>query len=124
MRGFPLHISLIAEAHRDRGSKYVFEDRLFAAPAIIAYDFAVALQKPLHRIYYSDDQHPKVEIERKSEPFGKLSAAIMGCALIKLSISRGWTTGGCGGPSTGRSRSSNWRMMRKPLHGSIAQHTT
>lgn len=94
MGGYPLHISLIAEAHRDRGSKYVFEDRLFAAPAIITYDFAVALQKPLHRIYYTDDQHPKVEIERESELFGKLSATIIGCALIKLSILRGWTIGG------------------------------
>jgi hypothetical protein len=91
---YPLHISLIAEGHRDRNSRYVFEDRLFAAPAVIAYDFAVTLQKTLHRISYSDDQHPIVDIERESAPFGKRSAATTGCALIKLSISRGWTTDG------------------------------
>jgi hypothetical protein len=65
------------------------EDHLFAAPAIMPYEFTVSPQSNLHRIYYSDDQHPTVEIERESERFGRLSATIIGCALINLSILRG-----------------------------------
>ena len=94
MKGYPLQIALIAEAHRERYSKYVFEDRLFAAPVIIAYEFAVALQKAPHRVHYSDDQHPAVEIERESDAFQRLSDSIVGSALIKIALSRGWATDG------------------------------
>lgn len=94
MSDYPPQISLIAEAHREHGSRYVFEDRLFAAPASIDYAFAVTLQRALHRIDYSDDQHPTVEVERESDAFQRLSDSIMGSALIKIAITRGWTTGG------------------------------
>jgi len=94
MRDYPLHIGLIAEAHRERDSRYVLEDRLFAAPAVITYGFAVTLQKTLHQVYYSDGHHPAVEVERESDAFQRLSYSIKGSALIKISISRGWTTGG------------------------------
>jgi hypothetical protein len=94
MQNYPLHISLVAEAHRERGSRYVFEDRLFAAPAAVSYSYAVTLQKALHKVYYSDGQFPAVDVERESEAFQRLSDNIMGCALIKLAITRGWTIGG------------------------------
>jgi len=94
MHEFPDQIVLISEAHKDRNSRYAFEDRLYTAPAILSYDWAVTLEEPLHRIYYTDDMHPTLDIERDTKGFGRLAEILTGSALIKIAIDRGWTTGG------------------------------
>jgi hypothetical protein len=93
MLQYPAQIALIEEGHRGRASRYVFEDRILAAPAPTSYEWLVRTEKPIHRANFDEDQLAAVGLEREAEALGELADSLTGSALIKLSLKRSRTTG-------------------------------